>query len=97
MSYLPSYPSVYNTGAIVTLTADEPLYYHAGRCQTNNACNGTTVIRCCNASDCDPVALAPLPTAPSDCVCPSAPNSVCLDTLNTVRVFLIEPDCQISA
>lgn len=75
-SYLPNYPAVYNTGAVMTLTTDEPIYYHAGNCQTNALCADPTVIKCCNTSDCDPIRLTKKAGAPSDCVCPSAPGAI---------------------
>lgn len=90
-SYLPNYPAVYNTGAVMTLTANEPIYYHAGNCRTNALCADPTVIKCCNASDCDPVLLSKKPGAPTNCVCPSAPGAICVDTTTPVCIPAYSP------
>lgn len=37
------------------------------------------LVRCCAVEDCDPELLQRRPGAPSDCACPSARDSVCID------------------
>lgn len=47
LSFLPSYPPQFVTAGIVSITADEPIYVHAGKCQLNNVCNERNIVPCC--------------------------------------------------
>lgn len=76
---LPNAAPVYVTGAVMTLVDSQPLYIRAGLCQQNLLCNSTNFVRCCADSDCDPLTLSRLPSAPTDCACPSFPGSICVD------------------
>lgn len=79
INYLPFYPPVYNTGALMTLTTDQPLFFHAGGCHRSSICSEPTVVRCCDPAQCDPVLFRRKPGAPADCACPSKPQFQCLD------------------
>lgn len=47
LSFLPSYPPQFVTAGVVSITADEPIYVHAGKCQFNNVCNEKNIVPCC--------------------------------------------------
>lgn len=77
---LPFYPTMQLDLAVVTLTADEPIYALAGACAQGSAlCSESNFMPCCDPSDCDPVLLTRRPGVPSSCACPTLPGSICLD------------------
>lgn len=78
-SNVPEAPPTVLTTALLNLTATEPIYVRPGRCQRNLVCNATNFVRCCSDDQCDPVTLTRLPTAPTDCACPSFPRVTCVD------------------
>lgn len=61
LSYLPFFPPQFITAGIVTITADEPIFVHGGKCATNNLCNETNLVPCCAVRPHEQSALLLLP------------------------------------
>lgn len=77
VSNFPFLPSVRLSVALYTTTFDAPAYFVPGGCKQGPLCNQTNFGTCCSA--CDGITPLVSPLNRPGCVCPSFPNSYCID------------------